>query len=159
MQPCFHTAFHVQKKLRHAIRTKRAYRFRSRRHVAISVEFHCDRALQMRRLTNRIVKQATQYVHAAGESRVHARRVVRLSLSCKRTVALARHAHNAAPASRASARERDSPPNAELKRFINVKPRDSFVGDATAQYIKRLRNCIRAREQIPIIFPSAAVQK
>ena len=146
VQPCFHRASHAQKKLKHAVRTKRAYRFRSRRHVAISVEFSCDRALQMLRLTSRIVKQSPQYVHVAGECRVYARRVARLSLSCKRNVGLARYAHNAAPASRASASERDSPPRKKLKRLITVKPRVSFVGDATAPYIKRQRNCIRARE-------------
>ena len=147
VQPCFHRASHAQKKIKHAVRTKRAYRVRSRRHVPNSVEFNCDRALQMLRITSRIVKQSPQYVHVAGECRVYARRVARLSLSCKRDVGLARYAHNAAPASRASASERDSPPRKKLKRLITVKPRVSFVGDATAPYIKRQRN------------PSAAVQK
>ena len=90
--------------------SKGAYRFRSRRRAAVRKEFNCDRAFQMLRLTSRIVKQSPQYVHVAGECRVYARRVARLSLSCKRDVGLARYAHNAAPASRASASERDSPP-------------------------------------------------
>ena len=132
--------------------SKGAYRSHSRRRVAVRKKFNCDCAFQMLRLTSRIVRQSPQYVHVAGECRMYAKRVARLILRCKRNVALARCAHNATPASRTSARKHDSPPNGELKRLINVKPRVSFVGAATAQYIKRLRNCIRAREQISIIF-------
>ena len=88
--------------------------FRSRRHVAVSIEFNCDCALQMRRLSSRIVKHSPRHVHVAGDCRVYARCVARLSLSCKRNVGLARQAHNAATASRASARERDSPPSGKF---------------------------------------------
>ena len=84
--------------------SKGAYRFRSRRRVAVRKEFNCDRAFQMLRLTSRIVKQSPQYVHLAGECRVYAKCVARLILRCKRNVALARCAHNATLASRGSAR-------------------------------------------------------
>ena len=42
--PCFHIASNAQKKLKHAVRTKRAYRFPSMPHVAICINLNCDPA-------------------------------------------------------------------------------------------------------------------
>ena len=74
-----------------------------------------------------------------------------MSFSCKRNVVSVRYARNAAPASRESAREHDSP-NEKLEQPTKVKPRAPVAGNAAAQYIKMQRNRRRARARIVAMF-------
>ena len=85
---------------------------------------------------------------------MYARRAARLSFRWKRNVVSARYARNAAPASRASARERDSRSGA-LEQPTNVKPRSPVAGKAAAPHSKMQQYRLRANVRIATVFKAS----